>query len=388
MGSACPGWVDMKIYRALYWAVMLGAALFGLYSGNRFCWLLFLLLALVLLAALGVNIWTACSFSFVQELGFAQGEKGQTVGLHIGIYNDKPFPFTRMRVTAEAIDPAENRVLDIDLAPNAGCSFDLSLGLPRRGEFSVGMTRLELQDMFGLLPMRFDLRRLPYYRQKTVLVLPRVREFELPSGAGARAAGNGQAAAGTGQEELSSLRGWAPGDRLSRVHWAATVKAGELLSRQYEDPAVGGCLIYLDCRPLSDEPADRLTECAATLLYAHLGRGEPAALGAQGCQLQRAFALGDLEGRRQWLALLPFDAEESPAAGLADALAGERYGRVYLLGGEYDGELARTLETAGTSCYYWLAGHGEPVEKGAVKTAYLGGADLPDFLYHSMVEEL
>lgn len=378
----------MRVYRALYWAVMLGAALFGLYSGNRFCWLLFLTLALVLLAALGVNIWTAYSFSFVQELSSAQGEKGQAVGLHIGIYNDKPFPFTHMRVTAEAIDPAENQVLPIGLAPNTDCSFDLSLTLPRRGEFRVGMTRLELQDVFGLLPMRFDLRRLPYYRRKTVLVLPRVREFELPAGPGAQLAVSGQSASRAGQEELSQLRSWAPGDRLSRVHWAATAKTGELLSRQYEDPAGGGCLIYLDCRALSDEAADLLAECAATLLYAYLVRGEPAALGAEGHQLQRAFTLGDLTALRQWLALLPFDREESPAADLAGILAGEPYGRIYLLGGDYDAELARALETAGAPCYYWLAGPEEPVQGGAVKAAYFGGTDLPEFLYRSLMEEL
>lgn len=378
----------MRAYRWAYRGVMLAAALFGLYSGRRLCWLLFLAMALVLLAALAVDIWTAYSFSFVQELSSAQGEKGRTVVLHIGIYNDKPFPFTSMRVTAEAIDPADNRVLDIDLAPRAGCSFDLSLSLPRRGEFKVGMTRLELQDVFGLLPMRFDLRRLPYYRQKTVLVLPRVRELELPPGPAARSPGGGGAAAGAGQEELSYLRAWAPGDRLSRVHWAATAKTRELLTRQYEDPAGGGCMIYLDCRALSDSLADRLAECAATLAYVHLRRGEPVTLRAQGHGPRQAFALRDLTGIRQWLALLPFDKEESPAGDLAAAVAGEPCGRVYLLGGEYDYELMRALELAEAPCRYWLAGSGEPLERGAVRAAYMGGGDLAAFMGRCMTEGL
>lgn len=378
----------MKAYRWAYRAVMLAAALFGLYSGRRLCWLLFLVMALVLLAALAVDIWTAYSFSFVQELSSAQGEKGRTVGLHIGIYNDKPFPFTRMRVAAQAIDPADNRVLDIDLAPRQSCAFDLNLSLPRRGEFKVGMTRLELQDVFGLLPMRFDLRRLPYYRQKTVLVLPRVRELELPAEPAARPSGSGGAAAGAGQEELSYLREWAPGDRLSRVHWAATAKTRELLTRQYEDPAGGGCMVYLDCRALSESLADRLAECAATLLYAHLRRGEPVALRAQGHEPRRACALGDMTGIRQWLALLPFDKEESPAGDLAAAVAGEPCGRAYLLGGEYDPELMGVLEPAGVPCRYWLAGSGEPLKSGAVRVEYMGGGDLAAFMGRCMTEGL
>lgn len=374
----------MKLYRALYWTAMAGSALFGLYSGNRFCWLLFLLLALLLLAALLINIWTACSFSYIQELSSDQGEKGQTVGLHIGIYNDKPFPFSQMRVAAKAADPAEDQVLSIDLAPGENCSFDLELSLPRRGEFKVGMTRLELQDVFGLLPMGFDLRRLPYYRQKTLLALPRVREFRLPAGPGESAIRRGRSASGTGQEELSYLRDWAPGDRLSRVHWAATAKTGELLTRQYQDPAGGGCLIYFDCRRLDDGPADRLMECAATLLCAHLEQGEPVALRAEGREAVRAFALGELTGLRQWLALLPFDRDRSPAGDLAEALMDEPPGRVYLLGGEYDGELARTLDTAGIPCYYWLAGEGGAVESGGVRAEFMSGTEPREFLYRSM----
>lgn len=374
----------MKLYRALYWTAMAGSALFGLYSGNRFCWLLFLLLALLLLAALLINIWTACSFSYIQELSSDQGEKGQTVGLHIGIYNDKPFPFSQMRVTAKAADPAEDQVLSIDLAPGENCSFDLELSLPRRGEFKVGMTRLELQDVFGLLPMGFDLRRLPYYRQKTLLALPRVREFRLPAGPGESAIRRGRSASGAGQEELSYLRDWAPGDRLSRVHWAATAKTGELLTRQYQDPAGGGCLIYFDCRRLDDGPADRLMECAATLLCAHLEQGEPVALRAEGREAVRAFALGELTGLRQWLALLPFDRDRSPAGDLAEAFMDEPPGRVYLLGGEYDGELARTLDTSGIPCYYWLAGEGGAVESGGVRAEFMGGTEPREFLYRSM----
>lgn len=378
----------MRAYRALYWAVMLGAALYGLYSGNRFCWLLFLAMALTLLAALGVNIWTAYSFSFVQELSSTQGEKGQTVNLHIGIYNDKPFPFTSMRVTAKAADPTGDRVLDIDLAPRQSCAFDLSISLPRRGEFNVGMTRLELQDVFGLLPMVFDLRRLPYYRQKTLLSLPRVLEPDLPAGPAQRLYGGGISTPGPGQEELSHLREWVPGDRLSRVHWAATAKTRELFSRQYEDPAGGGCLIYIDCRTLSEDPADRLMECAATLVYLHLRRGEPVAIKAQGQEPRRAYTLGDLTGIRQWLALLPFDRRESPGEDLTAALSGEPYGRVFLLGGEYDYELIRALEPSGAACRYWLAGSGEPPEGGAVKAAYMGGGDLAEFMRRSMTEGL
>lgn len=370
---------------------MAGALLYGLYSGSRFSWLLFLAQALALAAAWGVNLWTACSFSYVQELSAPQGEKGQTVGLHIGIYNDKPFPFTHMRVAVEAPDPAGNQVLAIDLAPKAECSFDLRLSLPRRGEFLVGMTRLELQDVFGLLPMRFDLRILPYYRQKPLLVLPRVREFPLPAGGRWESAGNGQAGDSAGQEELSHLRGWMPGDRLSRVHWAASAKTRTLFSRQYQDPAGGSCLIFLDCRTLGDSQSDVLAECAATLLYAHLSRGEPVDLRCghpQAPTLERAFSLADLSRRREWLATLRFDQPASGAEILGEVLLSGGYSRVYLLGGRFEPScLAPGLDS--TDWRYWVM---EPLppgtgNRGEGRIASIGVKDVEEFLWEHLREE-
>lgn len=382
----------MKGYRVLYWGTMLCALLYGLYSGAKFSWLLFLVMALVLLAALGVNVWTVCSFSYIQELSAGQGEKGETVGLHIGIYNDKPFPFTRMRVTVEVPDPAGKQVLPIDLAPRAECSFQLSLSLLRRGEFLVGMTWLELQDVFGLLPMRFDLRRLPYYRQRPLLVLPRVERFTLSGGGLPQSLRGGLASAGDGQEEFSHLREWAPGDRLSRVHWAASAKTRTLFARQYQEPAGSSCLIFLDCRSLSDEAADRLAECAASLLYAHLDRGDPVRLAAshpQAQPLERAFSLTELTALRQWLALLKFDQKVSGREALAQALAGERYGRVYVLGGELDHGMEELLNEAEGRCCYWLAQ--PPAERGGenrrVRVAALGQESLLEFLYRNVGEE-
>lgn len=374
----------MRVYRVFYWIIMICALVWGLYSGNRFSWLLFLTLALILLAALGINLWTAWSFSYIQELSAPQGEKGQAVGLHIGIYNDKPFPFTRMRVTVESPDPAEAQTLAVDLAPKTDCSFDLRMSLPRRGEFLVGMAMLDLQDVFGLLPMRFDLRRLPYYRQKPLVVLPRVRALSLPAGGRQETLGTGLAGLGAGQGELAYLRGWAPGDRLTQVHWAATAKTRTLISRQYEELAGGSVLVFLDCGTLDEGQSDILAECAATLLYAHLSRGEAVDLRCSHPQakvLERAFSTAELPRLREWLALLRFDQESSGAGPLGEILAHGGYSQAYLLGGRFDPKLPQAvLEDA--PWRYWVT---EPLPSGIgagyqAKVASIDSKDVAEFL--------
>lgn len=379
----------MKLYRLFYWITMLCALLAGLYTGNRFSWLLFLILAFLLAAALGINIWTILSFSYLQTLGSPQGEKGQTVSLHLGIYNDKPFPFTHMRVWVQT--PAENQVLTINLAPKTDCSFDLSLALPRRGAFLVGMTFLELQDVFGLLPLRFDLRHLPYYRQKELLVLPRVRDFALPAAEdGTQTEGfGGQATARAGQEELGGLRNWQAGDSLSRVHWKASAKTRQLLLRQYEEPTGGTYLIFLDCRLLESEIlADQLIECAATLAYAHLARGDTLRLlagGLEGKQPEKAASLTAMDSLRQWLALVPFRQKSSGEELLASALEAERPTKVYVLGGQVRREILQILGPVPHCC--WTA---EPLPAGMEEPGVqcLGERDVLEFLRGSLGEKL
>ena len=354
----------MKLYRALYWIVLVCSLVWGLYSGSRFSWLLFLLLLFGLLSALALDLWTYVSFSYLQEIDAKEGEKGRTVGLSLSIHNDKPFPFTHMKVQVETPDPQERQVLEIDLAPKEHCDFQLSLSMPRRGEYKVGMTKLSVQDVFSLLPLRMDLRLLPYYRQRPLLVLPRVRELSLPGGGALAGTTGNSAETVSGQEEFSRLTDWQPGDRLSAVHWKASARTGTLLTRQYEDPQRENCLIFLDRVEVDDADSDLIAECAATLLHAHLMRGDSVRLA---CGVHDAKeppvirGLSDLLEARRWLATVPFHELKSDVDALESELTNESFGRIYLLGGLLSEGLFTLLEgrVDPLSCFYFQS---QPLE--------------------------
>lgn len=384
----------MKLFRALYWIVMLSALVWGLYSGNRFSWLLFLLLLLALLAALVLDLWTYLSFSYLQKLDLKEGEKGRTFGLSLSIYNDKPFPFTHMKIRVETPDPEESRALEIDLAPKEHCDFQLSLSMPRRGEYKVGMTKLSVQDVFGLLPLRMDLRLLPYYRQQPLLVLPRVRELSLPGG-GMLAGSTGSAEpSASGQEEFSHLTDWQPGDRFSAVHWKASARTGSLLTRRYEDLQHENCLIFLDRAELDDADSDLIAECAATLLHAHLKRGDSVRLACSGQGAKEPPAvqgLSDFDDARRFLATVPFHELKSDVDALEEALSHESFGRIYLLGGSLSESLYTLLEgqVDPLSCFYFQA---RPLELrvgngGEMHIASFYERDLEEFLQEQLLRK-
>lgn len=373
--------IGMKAYRILYWILLVCSLGYGLYSGARFCWLLFTLQTLLLLTSFGMDLWTFFSFSYVQTLSAEQAEKGGSILLHIGIYNDKPFPFTHMRVHVEAPSREEDKVLEIALAPKENCAFDLEFSLPLRGEFKIGMTKLEVQDIFGLLPIRFDLRLLPYYRLKNLLVLPRVLEVSLPEEEdGALSSSRG--AAVSGREEFSELVNWQPGDPLSRIHWKASAKTQTLVKRRYQDLAGKVCLIFLDCQTVSETSADRLCECAAALLSEHLGRGDTVEL-RSGSSSKTAPApansLAELTSLRQWLAVLPFHGEEGCGEQLKTSLQSKNYHSVYVLGGKEEIDVEAVLKETGVPALYWVA---EPLDQKLPhgKAISLNGTELSEFL--------
>jgi uncharacterized protein (DUF58 family) len=50
-------------------------------------------------------------------------------------------------------------------------------------------------------------------------------------------------------DDLSSLRPYVPGDRLTRLHWPALARTGELVVRDFTAPESGRLALLVDLRP-------------------------------------------------------------------------------------------------------------------------------------------
>lgn len=338
----------MRVLRAGFYILMAGFLLTGLYTGERLCFLLFFMLFFTLLCALGLNLWTLFSLAFSQELSAKEAEKGGKVNLRLEITNDKPFPFTHMKVRVDMIEPSENTELGLELEPMEKAVFNLPVNLPRRGEFTVGMGKLYVTDIFGLIKMHLNLENLSYYRKRQVLVLPRLRELKLPplyESPVVRGAGRGIP---RGREELSFLRDYVPGDQLSKIHWKASAKMGRLATKEFEDPLGGGCLVFLDTRVCGDGAADELTETALALVRAYFLRSGGVRLVAaqrENMPVPEADRRNAFLELRRFLAVLPFDfpEEDSVPAALDAAIGSETPGIVYILGNAFDPYLVSVL---------------------------------------------
>ena len=119
----------MRAVRAGWFAVLGLSLVGGLASGLRAYYLVFFSMLFLTLCCAAMTLWTYFSFSYLQAAERAVAVRGETVSLRVGIYNDKPYPFTRMRVEVACADPAQRIALALDLAPRRDKQFDLALRL-------------------------------------------------------------------------------------------------------------------------------------------------------------------------------------------------------------------------------------------------------------------
>ena len=96
----------MRAVRAGWFAVLGLSLLGGLASGLRAYYLVFFSMLFLTLCCAAMTLWTYFSFSYLQAAERAVAVRGETLSLRVGIYNDKPYPFTRMRVEVAGADPA------------------------------------------------------------------------------------------------------------------------------------------------------------------------------------------------------------------------------------------------------------------------------------------
>lgn len=322
----------MKIWRTTFICLMFAWLLAGLISGQRIFFILFLLQLLLLASAVVVNIWGALSFAYTQKLSEEQIIRGRQTYLHLELHNEKPIPYPMMQIHLATADPTNPKRLNINLGSKDRLLFDLTLECPHRGEFLIGMTTIDFVDLFGLIRLPFDMRFLPYYREKRLLVLPRLIELESPSlqGSGSRMPDQRFFATDQTQDPFSSVRAYRPGDPRKLIHWKLSSRHRSLLTRQFDHLSEPCVLLLLDLSlPKGGSKKDVLSAidscCEATcaIILSMLKRGWPVQLVTHDQSRERLNIenLSGFEKIHNWLAKVPFSGHYFFSKLLADELA-------------------------------------------------------------------
>ncbi len=259
--------------------VLVAARLFGLPE-------LFIVgAALVLLPALGV-IWVRRplpSLAAERRVSPSRVHLGQPSRVELQITNggQRPTPVLTLRDPVDGTVGA--RLALAPLRPGDAASAGYRLPTERRGLVRIGPLRAEIADPFGLARRSFavaDATRL--------MVLPGIDALDGLPPAGGRdqprpglASGAGM---GPGADDLATLRPYAVGDDLRRVHWPSSARVGDLLVRQDDVHWQGHLTLVLDGRrdTVAAEPFERAVSATASILHAAARRGDRVRLLADG----------------------------------------------------------------------------------------------------------
>lgn len=342
----------MRALRAVWWSLMAVMLIAGMANGLRIYYLVFMVMLLLTLCCFAMSLWTYVSFSYLQKVDRDVAVRGESITLTVGIFNDKFFPFTRMQVRIQGVDVKLDKLLSIELPPKQDIQFEIPLELPYRGDFTVGMTELWVCDCFGLLPLRFDLRKLPYYRMLPLTVLPALTQLPDAHPVTSDAASFARGGVSDEGESFAMVRAFRDGDRMRSVHWKLSARRRELLVRRYDVPEERTCLIVLDARPNPNHDAetalryaDAVVSCALALADQALLAGHPVRI-ADGRGVLSIHSTRQFEEMRTALAHIRFDSDALPEAVLDNCSREGGAGLLYVVSGLCTASLADQMRRA------------------------------------------
>lgn len=269
-----------RLVRVLFYLLLAALLIAGLYTGLRIYFILFLCGILTVVSVLILNLYTIYSFKFDQSISPVYAETDEVPDLQLALYNENFFPLSILRIQIQLIDPQENDALTFSLSPFSSKSFSIPVHIPYCGTFSVGMTKISIFDVFDLVPFRFDMRRLSYYRLKTLTVLPKAYHIDAIPGEISDAKAFAELKLRTAEQgdNFSDLRGYRPGDPIKRIHFKKSAQHHTLYVKQYDMPQADAVTLYIDTTMLrGDFRSVRLQfhtvcECAATVALRALRR--------------------------------------------------------------------------------------------------------------------
>jgi uncharacterized protein (DUF58 family) len=218
---------------------------------------------------------------------------GDRVGLDVAVRNEKalPLPFVRTEdLVPDDLVLEERPVARSDRPGRAMIDENWSVGwfqqvvrhrhvvAARRGLVRFGPVRLHVADLFGRAASdRED--QLP----AELLIRPLTAAIR-PAGGHRPAPGDRPSRRGLIEDPalLAGVRPFQPGDPLRRVHWRATARLGQPVSRRFDPSQTRHALVALDVQTL-DEPhwvmaydedlVEGLVVAAGSLMRALLGEG-------------------------------------------------------------------------------------------------------------------
>lgn len=388
--------------RLWIWAFLWILSLVGIsFFGGVISYGFFALMTIIPVVALIYLLMVFSFFRIYQKTDSVTLVAGEPAGFFFTLVNEVFFVFTGVRVrffsafsTINGLDDS----IEYELTPGTGITKETTLVCKYRGEYEVGIDKVEITDFFRLFMVS-------YHNRETmrVTVMPKLVYLDSIKSADISHVFREKYNMKSIPDVLS--RPYEEGDDIRRINWYQTARTGEIMVRGQigeEKPGIG---IVTDTKRYSDKmeeyiPSEnKILETVLALgLFAankgiettefHGGSNTEAGNAGSGRTLGTHLSgLKDFDAFYKYISAISFDKDYS-LQGLLDALSGNSKGvgcdllscsMVFMVLGKWSGEAAilyDELAKAGIYTMVYLIDDGNTTAEPGRKTKETG--DCPD----------
>lgn len=250
----------------------------GIYTGDRIFFMGFGVCVAILFYSLATALWVLLDFNYTQSIDPAQAVKGSRAVLQMEIHNDKLFLFPYIKIyyqTPESKIIGTLKEKTCSILPLKQYTIREEIYCDIRGRFPLGMTKIQISDLFGLFNFTLDLARQSYHRPLYIDVWPRILHLtSLPIPQIDHEGSLSSNMIGTEEfSNISDIRQYRFGDPLKKIHWKLSSKLQEIQVKNYETDTQPEILFYIDSSYTKDrdmvsyKTEDQVVECATAIIY-------------------------------------------------------------------------------------------------------------------------
>ena len=229
-----------RVGYALCMAALLSA---GLSTGTRLYYLAFFMLLVMLILGFISVAWTLWSVKLELKGVKARVTRGDKLMTVFSVRHTSLLPVSAIRVQLSVPSGyAAAQTVNVTTPPFVSRTFRQVLQCPHRGVYEAGVTRISVEDVFGMV----CLSRRPGAKLARMEVCPRVTDIAPMLLKNADMGPEFRSTATEDTASPSDVRKWQDGDELKKVHWKLSLRKRELMVRTYEESARPDTLIIPD----------------------------------------------------------------------------------------------------------------------------------------------
>ncbi|HPU63619.1 MAG TPA: DUF58 domain-containing protein [Mobilitalea sp.] len=318
---------------------IIGSGVFASYFGGNISYALFYVTVSVPIISYLYTLYVYVRFKIYQSLDNHMVVKGDWNNYSFTIGNEDFIAFRNVKVNFlydKSTIKKTDETVEYSLLPGESERLKTQIRCNYRGEYFIGVDSIEVTDFLYLFKITY-----PIASKLKVLVLPRVLKLEqlgiAPTYIDPK---NPVFFSNTVEEELDTeVRRYNPGDNKKRIHWKASAKAGELLSRKYYRKPKAEAVLFMDLeRVNADElkvviTEDKIIESILAVANYYTSKNMPSSIicDMDGIKQIPVYSKGDFNAFYRHCVNIRFDAKSSVCELVAKRLQRGDSGNFYMI---------------------------------------------------------